>query len=371
MPFACSVPKCEGNSYRFKGKRSTFKVPSDPILRSEWESCVPGVIFFRSTARICEWHFPEENIIRECVKHDQEGRLIFRVPLQHPRLRNGAKPTIFKNQNACKKSRESLRQSVDNRIVNTEEKAEVNKFQVKDEQNNCSVMEINFQENALIFPTEFVNVDALSDVEAIVVQKDNVLKSPVKSEQFNLQGTSCQSAIICNLSSLTNITFQFNRAAGEDMFEEYSIEVPKPWGFSKSFIEEEETLLFTCVTSVNDNGMKKHVLEKCLVITADREIKYEVHSTPVDVDKKKLPTVLHDIKSLPELLKKFKDMRICKGVRLTDVPQNSILQNSLITEWHHADCKILSINYERCLVCRRVTKSSSQKARRLKKLKNT
>ena len=52
--------------------------------------------------------------------------------------------------------------------------------------------------------------------------------------------------------------------------------------------------------------------------------KYEVHSTPVIVDGIKLPKILDDIKSLPELLKKFKDTLVCKGIRLTNVPNNFI-----------------------------------------------
>ena len=125
------LPKCRTNSSKFKDKSSTFEVPSDLVVRREWESFVPGVNFFRSNARICGFHFSENDIIRESLKCDSEGQINHCAPLQYLRLRNSAKPTKFDNR---EKSAGSLRQplqSIESLILNNEEK--LNPSHVKNE----------------------------------------------------------------------------------------------------------------------------------------------------------------------------------------------------------------------------------------------
>lgn len=91
---------------------------------------------------------------------------------------------------------------------------------------------------------------------------------------------------------------------------------------------------------------------------------------PVDIMKTKLPKILHDISTLSEILKKFKDMCICKGITsigLYFVSGNIFLKACVHAGWRHIDCKMLSVNSERCTSCKKYSNTLSQKVRRMKK----
>ena len=146
--------------------------------------------------------------------------------------------------------------------------------------------------------------------------------------------------------------------------------VPKPWNIGNCKVKDKEALTFSYAVNVNDSGKEKHIFEKSVIITSSREIFYEIYMPAVDVTQlqSKLPNRLSRIFSLPEILKKFKDIRICKGITTSILPiENSNLKNCIDTHWRHAKCSLLSINSEKCKVCKKYSNTLAQKQRRMKK----
>lgn len=144
--------------------------------------------------------------------------------------------------------------------------------------------------------------------------------------------------------------------------------LPKPWNVCKSRVGEKEIFLFTYAVANNDHREERYIFEKTVVIKSSREIQYDIYSTPVNVEGTKLPRFLEDVNIIPDILKSFKNMRVCKGIAGV-VTGNTASKSYIGTDRRHKDCTLLSINRERCFVCRQLTKTLSQKSRRLEKWK--
>ena len=88
---------------------------------------------------------------------------------------------------------------------------------------------------------------------------------------------------------------------------------------------------------------------------------------PISVTEEKLPQVLNYFKMLPEILKKFKDMNICKGISGI-VPLNSqsvVAKTYTGTDLRHNNCALLSFNSERCRKCKIYCSSFIKTAKRI------
>lgn len=128
-------------------------------------------------------------------------------------------------------------------------------------------------------------------------------------------------------------------------------------------------LIFTYAVKHEDSGMEKHVFEESIIVKASRQITYECYSTPVDIQENIVPRTLHKISMLPDILKKFKDLRMCKGITTVDtkfLSGNVDLKSCIGTDSRHKDCSLISINYERCSTCRKYSKTLAQKVKRMK-----
>ena len=147
-----------------------------------------------------------------------------------------------------------------------------------------------------------------------------------------------------------------------------SIVVPKPWNVCKCTFEKEDVLSFTYLKETEDCGIQKHILEKAVFITKSGEITYEVYSVPIDITKTKLPERLVDHSLLPEILKNFKDVRLCKGITVNNsfFSSDSIMKNGA-NMWQHKNCTIISVNKERCSACKNYNKNFVQKMSRMMK----
>lgn len=167
-----------------------------------------------------------------------------------------------------------------------------------------------------------------------------------------------------------SIGFNFESQQDDTFENNASLKIPKPWIVGNSKVGDEEALLFTYAIRVNDCGKEKHIFAKSVLVTGSRKITYEIYMTPVDVIAAKLPRILTKITMLPEILKKFKDLRTCKGITSTGldtIRANTALKNCIGTDWRHADCSMLSIMSERCNSCKKYSNTLSQKIRRMKK----
>lgn len=75
MPSNCIVPNCVGNKSR--KKLSLYTAP-DEIFCQKWADAI-GVPNIKRSHRVCERHFKEEWVIKDYIKHDNDGNIIIKV----------------------------------------------------------------------------------------------------------------------------------------------------------------------------------------------------------------------------------------------------------------------------------------------------
>ncbi|XP_017881577.1 uncharacterized protein LOC108625802 isoform X2 [Ceratina calcarata] len=205
-------------------------------------------------------------------------------------------------------------------------------------------------------------------------RRDNVTcEKPVQTHNNAVNGIRINSTQFC-----INVTFNFStpckllKCSGNNTVEnDVEIKLPKPWGLQKSVIGKEEVLIFTYVVESTDSGIQTHIFEKSVLIKSSREIIYEVFSRKVNVSESKLPKILNDFKILPEILKKFKDFKICKGVPDT-IPnffQTSVSRTVTGMDIRHKDCSLLSYNCEKCRSCKVYSTSIARSLKQSKQKK--
>lgn len=150
-----------------------------------------------------------------------------------------------------------------------------------------------------------------------------------------------------------------------------SIDIPKPWSVLKSQTGKEESLLFVCF--VNKENVKTHTFEKVVVMSKNRELQYEVHSNTLNAKMFELPKKVDNVKNLPKILQGFKKFRACEGININDVDCTSNLlncNNYNLSGCRSKNCSLLSLIYNKCRDCKKLSKLLSQQKRRLKKLSN-
>ena len=139
---------------------------------------------------------------------------------------------------------------------------------------------------------------------------------------------------------------------------ELKINLIKTWNAGRAVIGNEECFILLYVIERVVSEKTTHVMKKAVMITKSRKIIYEVHGSPCDVDRYKLPIVLNDIRMLPDILKRFKDYRICKGVKTFDFNfLTGPTKNVYSQPWRTDNCTLLSLNRDRCPACQKQTRT--------------
>nr|XP_034196445.1 uncharacterized protein LOC117611986 [Osmia lignaria] len=395
------------NVLRHKMDNMLTPTPTDETLREKWSMSIPGVEFLRSNQRVCEFHFEDRFLIKEYKKHDHSDNIIAQVPLAHAHLEKGAVPTIFDHTYGSKRVPNAV--TIDHTYalppcsshpVIKVETEDVN-INTNDEQllDPSRKDELQSEDLSPKIDTNFVSTQfqcftsTSSDIHTNVDFKceNEILSEDVEIKHECSTNDDLQSQSIANDNPqedtnmyknsecvwtsvvFDSISFKL-RSLTDGGYEDNScIKLPKPWNVNKLPNGSEETLLFTCIVQNEEYGIQKHILEKAVIIKASREITYEVYSTPVDVSCAKLPTFLKEISRLPEILKKFKDLRICQGIMPVDidyVQDKADFRKDIYSNLRHKDCSILSINSKRCAVCKKSSKTLSQKVKRIRNRKN-
>ena len=81
MPSRCVVPGCSSKNSGIN-KKTCFQVPTDNDLREKWAASIPGINCLKSRQYVCEKHFEDRLIIRECIKYDKSGEVILQVTIK-------------------------------------------------------------------------------------------------------------------------------------------------------------------------------------------------------------------------------------------------------------------------------------------------
>lgn len=80
MPWCAVGSLCLSNSKHERNfKVSYFSIPKNENLRSQWVQSIPTVSSLQGNQRICSRHFDENDIIKEYIKFDSDGKIIAQV----------------------------------------------------------------------------------------------------------------------------------------------------------------------------------------------------------------------------------------------------------------------------------------------------
>ncbi|XP_071580979.1 uncharacterized protein [Temnothorax nylanderi] len=97
-----------------------------------------------------------------------------------------------------------------------------------------------------------------------------------------------------------------------------STSIPWPWTVGE-LSTDIGSFLFTYAITKMENDDKFPVVEKSVQLCANKELRYFVYGSAVNVHGCKLPQILEDIASLPQALKKFQNINLCNGLGTINV----------------------------------------------------
>ncbi|XP_036146648.1 uncharacterized protein LOC118646884 [Monomorium pharaonis] len=327
----CVVPNCKTSS-KTVPKRSTFQVPKDIVTWKKWEKAIPGITKLYPLDIVCEKHFKEEDISREWVKHDANGKVIARVAYKKAQLKQFAVPTRFGDVPTEKKNCEPQLEYA---------------MQVS---NSPSIQEIN------TFVTQTVDTDielSLSPMQVLscelIVADSFVPQKPAK------------------VSSSLEITelIPENASANND----FSAVIPERWSWVNmpNYAEISQYTLFTYSIMNFENGVYCPVTQKSVTLDADGKLKYFIYGRHIDTQDKDLERVIKKKEMLKNILRKFQDMNICSGqsdISIYLIPADGVYQD-YVNKWRSKGCSLLS-KQKTCKSCIKLRKCILQRKARLK-----
>ncbi|XP_067128685.1 THAP domain-containing protein 1-like [Centruroides vittatus] len=86
---------CKGN-YATGPKVIGFSFPLDEVLRQKWISAIHGDNFVPTKQSVvCELHFHPDDIERSTSMYDPKSGKLLTVPLDQPRIKKGAVPSLL------------------------------------------------------------------------------------------------------------------------------------------------------------------------------------------------------------------------------------------------------------------------------------
>lgn len=97
------------------------------------------------------------------------------------------------------------------------------------------------------------------------------------------------------------------------------------------------------------------VMERNVKLNFNKELRYYVYGRPVDITTWSLPQDLDDVRSLPQVLEKFKNSSLCNGLGAINdqhLGSDSAFKD-YVDRWHHINCTLISKS-KRCADCIRL-----------------
>lgn len=124
-----------------------------------------------------------------------------------------------------------------------------------------------------------------------------------------------------------------------------------PWTVSE-LSTDIGNFLFTYAITRMENGDKFPVVEKSVQLCINKELRYFVYGSAVNVHGCKLPQILEDIALLPQALKKFQNINLCNGLGTINVHHLSADSafKDYVDRWHSKNCTLIS-KRKRCDHC--------------------
>lgn len=153
----------------------------------------------------------------------------------------------------------------------------------------------------------------------------------------------------------------------ESICSELSMIVPDSWSVSELRVESGQRILFSYAITKLENGMHCPVTQKCVTLDANRTLNYYVYGCHVNQQEIKLDHILSKNEMLPDILIKFKELRICNGfcdVNIDLIPANGAYQDN-VRRWRSKDCSLIS-ETKRCKGCVKYRKYILQRITRMK-----
>ena len=129
-----------------------------------------------------------------------------------------------------------------------------------------------------------------------------------------------------------------------------TITVPKLWSFTEVNTEKGPTIVISFLASNWKNRNEAPVIEKSIMVDTNNALRYSVYGYAVKSEE--LPSILIDTTHLPNILQKFKNMKLCYGLGAVNVHHlwaDSVFKDC-IDGWRHSNCTLLS-KRKRCNHC--------------------
>jgi len=368
-----------------------FKVPSNIEQYRKWIAAIPGIVDLKPSQFVCEKHFEERHILRKWVKYDN-GRVIAEAPYMRTRLHPLAVPSKFDSRSKVENivtaadSTIGQRISIEHNYFSLDEPSS-NQLTTVDESSNekihSSMVRLppstEFSSIALIEEPSFVQdvrTNGSSVIDGVDVKTTNIILqhedlSPrdvatvesIQEQQIEDRPVAhCAPEVREHRFHISQVIFNYG-IPGE-MTD--SISIPRPWAVGE-LSNDIGSFLFTYAVTKMENGDKFPVVEKSVQLCANKELRYFVYGSAVDVHGYKLPQILEDIASLPQALEKFQNMNLCNGLGTVNVHHLSADSTfkDPVDRWRHKNCTLIS-KRKRCDHCMKMRNAVQKKEARSK-----
>ncbi|XP_015595020.1 uncharacterized protein LOC107267604 isoform X2 [Cephus cinctus] len=386
----CAVPGCKTGS-RTAEKRSVFRVPKDITTWKKWEQAIPGIVKLQQSDIVCEKHFNEEDIAREWVKYDANGRVIARVSYKYPQLRKLAVPTRFHDgKENCEPSQLDSSSVVDQNngsigaMFSFPMKSPLQEFSVYADINRVPLAVPNTGMSSSSMSVS--SCDHLGDNSLLSQRATNAYSSFENREQtFNLdrderlvadslgrleysdhayakQMSHAQRNVIPETSTSAEMPEE-NAITDED----FSAYVPEEWGWAKTSTEIVQRTIFTYTILKVKNGKHCPVAQKSVTLDVNKNLQYFMYGRHIDPENTNLERILNGKEKLKDVLERFKGMNVCSGLgdMSTQFVQAGEAYEDYVDKWRCNGCSLLC-KKKRCDSCINVRKCILQRTARLK-----
>ncbi|XP_043586308.1 uncharacterized protein LOC122569389 [Bombus pyrosoma] len=359
MVFYCVISGCKTN--RPGGlKLPLFSVPKDIVRRQNWETALGIKNLESSKHRVCEKHFPPENVIR-CTEHrDASGNLIAKVPLRTFRLSENAIPSLSPNGNMDEK--ENI-EEVDNPVhENTSENVlndtinQIFDSTIHDHGYTHNIVTMDIKEEVMMDSSEEENIQCADQEEENIQCADQ--------EEENIQRADQEEE---------NIQCADQEEEEENMFTQLCeninfFQLPKDWTVHIPSNKNSVAFLEIEINLTNDN-YNACLVKRSIIIKDNMDIVYIALEKTISSEKLNLPNKFHNFEELRIILNHFSNMLFCSGI--ADIDGVNLVKNTIgYTDCHdklrHKKCHILTL-FEKCEMCEKVRRTVRQKRRRMSK----
>ncbi|XP_071578146.1 uncharacterized protein [Temnothorax nylanderi] len=222
--------------------------------------------------------------------------------------------------------------------------------QIQDVTTVESIQEQQIQDVATVESIQEQQIQDVTTVESIQEQQIQDVATVESIQEQQIQDhpvAHCAPEVCERRFHFSQVTFSYG-TPGEITD---STSIPWPWTVGE-LSTDIGSFLFTYAITKMENDDKFPVVEKSIQLCANKELRYFVYGSAVNVHGCKLPQILEDIASLPQALKNFQNINLCNGLGTINVHHLSADSafKDYVDRWRSKNCTLIS-KRKRCDHC--------------------